>query len=63
MDTVTDDSWRARARDRVRPMKARALAELLMRTPDAYVRSTPLSRIARCSRPAPLMSRLQWRRG
>jgi|KBSSwiStaDraftv2_1062776.scaffolds.fasta_scaffold1372359_1 hypothetical protein len=28
---------RARARDRVRPMKARVLAEILMRTPDAVV--------------------------
>src|SRR5688572_6713183 len=36
-DTTTDDSWRARARDRMRPMKARALAELLMKTPDAVV--------------------------
>jgi hypothetical protein len=35
--TDTDDSWRARARDRMRPMKARALAELLMKTPDAFV--------------------------
>ena len=36
-DTAIDDAWRARARDRMRPLKARALAELLMKTPDAIV--------------------------
>lgn len=37
MPETLDDSWRARARDRMRPMKARALAELLMKMPDAFV--------------------------
>jgi hypothetical protein len=37
MNEVLDDSWRARARDRMRPMTARALAELLMRDPDAVI--------------------------
>ena len=37
----------------MRPLKARALAELLMKTPDAYVLVDGGTRVARCSRPAP----------